>query len=396
MVDTQMDIGVWQGVQSLLDNYVGIQSDDIVILLYTSDSSESAILVSAALEARSIKCTRVWMAPLYDEEFSERLLVALPSSDEVTSHLVVLGFERDTMSHTSVVAKAISKYGKSKCKVFRAISACPSLFSIALKASPEDLSAINTSLLERFMPAKKLRVKTAGGTDVSITIDSNKHRWISNRGIGRSGSVVILPAGEVATFPATINGVFVADFAFNVNAITTRDSRLQNNPVTIWIEEGRAVKYECGDPAISQFLEECFHTHCAYNVGEIGFGTNFCVSEPIFMNSHINERRPGIHLGFGQHNQDPNVVGYQCTIHLDLIAQGGIVWVDEDLTPINLENVAPSSQLHPDTTRAEDVFSPDTEDTDELDIDDCCGILTTEGLKLFTNPECYIDGKPLD
>jgi len=377
-----MDSNTWDGVQSLLDNYAKIRPEDYVVILFTSDSSEPAAWVSAALELRGIPAKRVWMAPLRDEGFLERLKPALPPPDELSGRLIVLGFERDTMSHTTHLASAISKYKNSQ--VFRAISSCPSLFSTALRVLPEELSARNTAILERLMNASRLRIKTQGGTDLNITIDP-KHRWISNRGVARKGSIVILPAGEVATFPASIAGVFVADFAFNVNAIADFDSRLHDHPVTVWIEEGRAVKYECADAAMSRFLDKCFHTHCAYNVGELGFGTNFAITDAISLNSHINERRPGVHLGFGQHNQDPGIVGYYCPIHLDLIARGGMVWADNDTIPLDLENVAPSSQIHPDNPRDEDVFSPET---DELEIDDCCGILTSDGaLQLFSCPE---------
>src|SRR5262249_28463835 len=74
------------------------------------------------------------------------------------------------------------------------------------------------------------------------------------------------PPGKAPPFPAAIPGVFVADSAFNVNAVTKRDARLQDHPITIWMEEGRAVKFECADSAVSQFLDESFRTHCAYNV----------------------------------------------------------------------------------------------------------------------------------
>jgi len=377
-----IDAKTWDGVQSLLDNYVRIQASDTVLVMYTSDSYEAAAWVSAALELRKVAVRRVWMAPLRDDGFQERLRLALPALEQLNGRLVVLSFERDTMSHTRALAEAVSKY-QPNCAIYRSISTCPSLFSNALRVLPEELSARNIAVLERCMTAQRLKITTAGGTDLSVTIDP-KHRWISNRGIARPGGVVILPAGEVATFPASIHGVFIADFAFNVNAITERDSRLHDHPITVWVEDGRAVRYECDDPPTSGFLEECFHTHCAYNVGELGFGTNFGVRDAIPLNSHINERRPGIHIGFGQHNQDPGVVGYQCAIHLDLIARGGIVWVNDDPEPLDLENIAPSSGHHPGSTRDEDVFSPETE---ELEIDDCCGILTSEGLKLFSLPQ---------
>lgn len=366
-----MDNRIWEGVESLLDNYVGICGSDTVVVLYTSDSHESAVWVCAALELRNIPVNRVWMAPLSDNGFQDRLTPALPSLAEFTGRLVILTFERDTMSHTGTLTSALSRYEKERCVVFRAISSSPSLFSDALRVRPEELSARNTAILERCMTADQLRIKTSGGTDLRVKIDTNRHRWISNRGTARPGGTVVLPAGEVATFPASISGVHVADFAFNVNAVTDHDVRLHDHPVTIWIEDGRAVKYQCDDIATNQFLEQCFQTSCAHKVGELGFGTNFGIKDAIAMNSHINERRPGIHIGFGQHNQDPTVVGYQCSIHLDLIARGGMVWVDDDTIPLDLEHIAPSSQPHPKNPRDEDVFSPE--------MDDCCGILTKGG-----------------
>lgn len=375
-----IDPKAWDGVQSLLDNYIKIDPDDYVVLLYTSDSTESSAWVSAALDLREITYKRVWMAPLWDKGFPERLAPALPDPCRFDGRLVVLSFERDTMSHTQAVANAVAKYKNTK--VFRAISACPSLFSIALQVSPEDLSARNTAILERLMPAKRIRITTESGSDLRITLDP-KHRWISNRGMSRPGKIAILPAGEVATFPASIEGKLVADFAFNVNAVTRRDARLHENPVTIWIEDGRAVKAECADPSVSKFIQECFHTHCAYNVGELGFGTNFAVKDAITLNSHINERRPGVHLGFGDHNQDREVVGYQCLVHLDLIARGGLVWIDDDEAPMDLDNIVPSTGWHPDSPRDEDVFVGGQ--TVELEIDDCCGLLTKDGgFRLFS------------
>jgi Thermophilic metalloprotease (M29) len=374
-----MDSKAWSGVQSLLDNYLKVRSDDYVLLLYTSDSSEAAAWVSAALELRGILCKRVWMAPLWDKGFPERLAPALPDPAELSGRLVVLSLERDTMSHSAPLLEAVAKYKDRR--VFRAISVCNDFFSTALQPSPEDLSARNTTILERLMPAKRLRITTESGSDLRITLDP-KHRWISNRGAARSRRVAILPAGEVATFPASIDGKLVADFAFNVNAVTKRDARLQDHPVTIWIENGRGGKVECDDPAVTSFIQECFRTHCAHNVGELGFGTNFAVTDAIAFNSHINERRPGVHLGFGDHNQDASVVGYQCLVHLDLIAKGGLVWVDDDEVPLDLENIAPAAGQHPDTTRDEDVFVGGA--TLELEIDDCCGILKDNGtFKLF-------------
>lgn len=378
-----IDNRIWEGVDSLLDNYAKVRPTDEVVVAYTSDSCESAAWVSVGLKMRGIEAKRVWMESLRDPEFSDRFSAALPATIEDPRRLVVLTFERDTMSHTNKLLAALSGYDERSYSVFRAISSGAEFFSEALRAPPLDLSARNAALLERLMKAKQLRITAPGGTELRVTLDSDRHRWISNRGVSRPGRTVILPAGEVATYPAAIEGVLVADVAFNVNMITDRDARLDAYPVTVRVENGRAVSHECSDPEVSRFIDECFSTHCAHNVGELGFGTNFAVKAGVPSNSHVNERRPGVHLGFGQHNQKKSVVEYDCNIHLDLIARGGLVWVDDDPAPIDLENVAPSSCDHPSNFTDEDVYSPEF---DDMEVDDCCGVLTSEGIRLFCPP----------
>ena len=372
-----IDRRIWDGVTSLLDDYVKVRGDDTIVILYTVDSYEAAIWVTAALELRGIRVKRMWMTAVRDPGFQQRLRSILPPPVAIPDRLVILGFERDTMSHTEALACILSGYGQHKCVVFRAIGTGAALFAEALAMPPAALSARNTALLKRFMHATRLRITTRGGTDMTVTLDSRRHRWISNRGLARPGSVVVLPAGEIATFPASIDGRFVADFAFNLNAVTERDARLHQHPVSVVLQAGRAISVHCADAGLSRFLAACFENPCTFNVGELGFGTNSAIHDAVPANSHINERRPGVHLGFGQHNQDPGVVDYQCKVHLDLIARGGMVWVDEDPVPVDLENILVSDAPHPDGPRDEDVFSPEVGETAT---DDCCGLVAADAI----------------
>lgn len=364
-------LNIWKGVESLLDTYAHINSRDIVIILYTSDASHSAAWVSAALEHRGISYTRVWMSPLHDQDFEVRLSDAMPSPSELEQRLVLLSFEKDTMSHTTVVMKLMRRYPPEKIVALRAISAGTELFSTALLPTPAELESRNAYLLEKIYSAKILRITTPGGSDFTIELESPKHRWISNRGRLKPGGIMILPAGEVATYPVSVDGYFVADFAYNVNTITDDDVRLDSTPVHLHFEKGKVVKYHCDNKKIQQFLSQSLRSECSNRVGELGFGTNFSVTKSIPMNSHVNERCPGVHLGLGQHNQDSSVVGYQCTIHLDLIAKGGLVWADDKFV-VDLANIPPSENPHPNFTTGEDVFSPESID------DDCCGLLQSD------------------
>ncbi len=134
-------------------------------------------------------------------------------------------------------------------------------------------------------------------------------------------------------------------------------------------ESGVADAYICGHfpltlgltvvaVGIEQFIGRCYARH----VGEFGLGTNPGIGDFIAYNSHINERRCGLHLGFGQHNQSLKRVSYVADVHLDLITRGALVWVDDDAEPIDLTRVGPTGVAHPADVLDKDITT------------DCCGI----------------------
>ncbi len=371
-----IDEKIWQGVNFLIDNYINVKQEDKVIITYTKDSREPAAWVSYALELRNVEVDLIWMKPLKDVGFFDRFKNILPGEKELTEErkLHVVTLEADTLSHTNDIRQALSIYDKDKYFVVRLISAHPELFSYALHADPTQLLARNATILQRCMRAKKIRITSPAGTDLKVSLDSERFRWISNSGICRQGDAMILPAGEVATYPENIEGVLVANFAFNLNLPTDNNVDLKTNPVKVFVENGKATHFECDNKEIYNLVATCFENPNGINVGELGFGTNYCINDVAPQNSHINERRPGVHLGFGQHNQGGKLF-YDCRTHIDLITRGGLIWVDEESSPLDLDNIEPSATPHPLNYEAEDAFSPN-QNSDS--INDCCGIIGCE------------------
>jgi len=345
-----IDQSVWEGVNALLHDYALISDEDIAIVAYTPDSRQCAAWVSVALEMRGIAVTVLPMAPLRDASFAARLAAVLPSQTRLAGgRLIVITFELDTISHTDVFRGALAGYDQTRCLAIRALGACPELFSQALRIGPGELSALNASILERCMPARALRVASSNGTDLQIRLDPQRYKWTSIRGRSHPGSFTIIPAGEVATLPASVDGKMVGDFAFHVNVVTSLDVRLQDHPVSVVVKDGEAIDYHCNDGDVSRFLDEFFAMEGSRAVNELGFGTNTAVKTATRRNSHINERKAGIHLGFGR-------LGDAAAIHLDLIAAGGHVWADGNRTALDLDNIVPSAGEHPLNLQDEDVF----------------------------------------
>ena len=151
-----------------------------------------------------------------------------------------------------------------------------------------------------------------------------------------------------------------------MNEETDLDVRLSEHPVSVFIENNQVVDFKCTHSDTYAYIARCFTHPGARMVGELGFGTNDGVGAGTAINSHINERKSGIHVGFGQHNQR-GVLPDGCQIHLD---RGGLIWIDSQDTPIDLEDLPESTHEHPPDVEDEDVFSPDV----KAFADDCCGV----------------------
>ncbi|MEU1076025.1 MULTISPECIES: hypothetical protein [unclassified Streptomyces] len=349
------------GVDSLLDRYVGITNHDHCVIAFSPDSREAAAWLMAGLKQRNVRTQIVGMRPLVDYEFAGRLNSAVSEADPDTGRLIIFTLERDTMSHFSPLLDVLQRFGAEQCMVVRIISASRDFFEKALNLGPDELSARNAALLTRLTKARSVRVRTRSGTDLRIGLDSDRFEWISNRGVWRPGGFTILPAGEIATYPARIDGRLVADGALNCNVITRIDTRLAANPLTVDIEDGRATGFTCADDDVRELVELCFKQPHGTRVGELGFGTNAGIDAFIPANSHINERRVGVHIGFGQHNQDRSVVEYEEKVHLDLITDGAELFLDDEPVPIDLDDLKLVGDEHPALVRDEDITG------------DCCG-----------------------
>ncbi|MEU2561081.1 hypothetical protein ABZ626_17365 [Streptomyces longispororuber] len=359
VVQTSRDVR--DGVDALLDRYAGLSERDHCVVVFTPDSREAAAWLVAGLKQRQLSARLIGMRPLVDHGFAARLNSAVPDPGTFDGRLVIFTLERDTMSHFAQLQYVLRQFGDDRCMVVRVISASREFFELALNLGPDELSARNAALLTRLTGARSVRVRSRGGTDLRIRLDNQRYDWISNRGVWRPGGFTILPAGEIATYPAAIDGRLVADGALNCNVITRIDTRLAAHPLTVDITDGRATGFTGGDDDVRELVELCFKQPHGTRVGELGFGTNTGIDRFVPANSHLNERRVGVHIGFGQHNQDRAVVGYEEKVHLDLITDGAELWIDDDPEPVDLANLQLNGEEHPALVRDEDITG------------DCCG-----------------------
>jgi hypothetical protein len=347
---------ILEGVTKLLDDYAAVKADDVCLIAYSPDTRAYAAHIQVALALRGMQAKAFAMRPFIDPEVRGKLHALLTPPHELTGKLIIFTMERDSMSHYDVFAELLTLYPKNQLKIMRIISASDELFTTAFNKTPRELALRNATLLSKIKQESRIRVTTSQGTDLDIELDHDKFDWISNRGAWRPGAFTILPAGEIASYPANVNGVLVADGALNANVATRMDMRLEHNPLTIRIKDSVAGDYECSNPEITRLVEGCFNRENGRNIGELGFGTNNATQEFVADNSHMNERFPSLHLGFGQHNQPETIVPYVAEIHLDVITNDADIYFPNADETIRMSNFVPIPGIeHPVLIRDQDI-----------------------------------------
>jgi hypothetical protein len=349
------ELSFQDGICRLVDDYAGIGPADYVVIAYTSDSRRHAAAIKLELDLRHIENVTFPMLPMRDAGIAARLAEILPNPSDFTGSFVAIGLELDTMSHVEEFSELISRYGAGRTKVIRVISCTDELFTSGLRLSATEIEALNATLMDWLHGESMLRVTTPSGSDLRIELDQKVFDWISNRGKHRPGAFLVLPPGEIATFPLRVDGVYRPDGAINCNVITELRTDLHDADLTLHLKESRVTHFSTSRPDVREFLDSAFALENGDRVGELGFGTNRALTSFVPHNSHLNERFPGLHLGLGQHNQTMARVPYYCPLHVDLISRDATL-VRSDGSHLNLSSFMPVATVsHPVLVRDQDV-----------------------------------------
>lgn len=359
---------VWRGVALMLDQYLRLTDEDGVLLLYARSAREPAAWVAAELDVRRTPAVAIDLDTLSAAtitDFADKLDRTSVAFDKVAGRLVVLCLEYDVVTPSAWIRAALDPFFGRKIEIFRTVMTGEAFFRQGVTTSPTTLNNINAGLLGILRSAERFKVRTSSGSELDITLDPGRYRWVSNRGIPREGAFVLLPAGEVATYPARISGTLVADGAFNSTAHTKLDARLENHPAVFEIENGVMVNYQCENASVEKLIERFLRVPNANRVGELGFGTNIGIERFIPLNSHLNERFPGVHIGFGQSNQERGAV-HSCDVHVDFIAADCTIEVEGE-APLRSADFKDLTGEHPAIEAG--VFDEDLDG-------DCCGLFS--------------------
>ena len=136
-----------------------------------------------------------------------------------------------------------------------------------------------------------------------------------------------LPAGEVFTTPATVDGTFVCD-ATAGDHFCGKYGDLQSTPLTLTIRAARLVEVACTRKDLQQeFWEYCHTDENSDRVGEFAIGTNIGLKDLIGQILQ-DEKYPGVHIAFGNPYGAHTGADWDSATHIDVVGRKFDIWID--------------------------------------------------------------------
>jgi aminopeptidase len=313
------------GARNAVETCLGVRSGEHVALIADEASRAVAASIAAALDIRQALYTGLLL-----EDFGPRpmkaaptdVLNALETADVgvlcMTPQLGELGAR---MAIVRVVERRQIRYAHM-------VGVTPEIMKQGMRADYRMVDRLSDKLRERMLRAETLTVKTEAGTEIAAHFDRGLD-WVKTSGLISPRYWSNLPAGEVFTTPASVDGTFVCD-ATAGDHFNGKYGDLQATPLVLEIEGGRLVHAECE----RKDLEEEFWGYChtdenSDRVGELAFGTNLGLSEMIG-NLLQDEKFPGVHIAFGDPYGSQTHADWKSKTHVDVLTRNCDVWIDDD------------------------------------------------------------------
>jgi aminopeptidase len=208
------------------------------------------------------------------------------------------------------------------------VGVTPLIMRQGMRADYKLVDALSQSLCERMPHASRLRVETPGGTAFIATFDP-AFSWVKTSGLINRRYWSHLPAGEVFTSPARVDGVCVCDGTAG-DYFGPKYGDLRATPLTLEIAGGRLQSAHCARKDLErEFWAYCHTDECSDRVGELAFGTNIALSEMIGVLLQ-DEKIPGVHIAFGDPYGSQTGAPWKSRTHIDVLTRACDVWIDDE------------------------------------------------------------------
>ena len=313
------------GARNAVDVCLAIQRGERVALVADEPSSGVAASLAVALdEARAewtgVLIERIGGRPL--RSAPREVVDALECAD--AGILCVQPREGELAARMEIVS-VVERRG---IRYAHMVGVTPEIMRQGMRADYRLVDALSRRLCERMRDAARLRVMTPSGTNFTASFDSSL-AWVKTSGLISSRYWSNLPAGEVFTTPASVDGTFVCN-ATAGDYFGPKYGDLTGNPLTLEMNGGRLIAARSTRSDLErEFWDYCHTDEHSDRVGELAFGTNIGLDRMIGVLLQ-DEKVPGVHLAFGDPYGSQTGANWTSRTHIDVLTRNCDVWIDDE------------------------------------------------------------------
>jgi aminopeptidase len=344
------------GARNAVETCLGVQRGERVTLIADRASAEVAASLDRALAERHAVTTCLSIEALAARPLLDAPREVLASLEQADAGILCVQPQEGELAARRAIVGVVER---RQIRYAHMVGVTPRIMREGMRADYHRVDRLSEQLCQRMPAAERLTVKTANGTNFTATFDGAL-AWVKTSGLINPRYWSNLPAGEVFTTPASVDGTFVCDGTAG-DYFNSKYGTLDSSPLVLEIRGGRLQAATCD----RRDLQEDFWAYChtdanSDRVGERAFGTNLGLREMIGILLQ-DEKVPGVHLAFGDPYGSQTHADWTSQTHVDVLTRECDVWIDDEqviekgqylLDKFDLASVetqgSPGSGHHPD------------------------------------------------
>ena len=313
------------GAKNAVDVCLGVRAGEKVVVIADEVSRSVAASLEQALEEQGASFTGLLL-----EDFSPRPMTVAPEPvldalEKTDVGVLCMTPQPGELGARMAIVRVVER---RQIRYAHMVGVTPEIMQQGMRADYHKVDELSDRLRERMQRAETLTVKTDAGTSFSAHFDRHLD-WVKTSGLISPRYWSNLPAGEVFTTPATVDGTFVCD-ATAGDYFNGKYGDLQATPLVMEIEGGRLTGVECPRKDLEEeFWKYCHTDENSDRVGELAFGTNLGLSRMIGILLQ-DEKFPGVHIAFGDPYGSQTHANWKSRTHVDVLTRACDVWIDND------------------------------------------------------------------
>jgi len=312
------------GAHNAVEVCLAIKPGEKVALIADEASAEVAASISAALRRIGAPSDEVLIERIATRPITTAPAAVLAALEHCDAGILCVQPQQGELAARMAIVAAVER---RQIRYAHMVGVTPAIMMQGMRADYLLVDRLSARLCERMRTAQSLTVKTPFGTSLKATFDPSLH-WIKTSGLISTRYWSNLPAGEVFTTPASVDGVFVCN-ATAGDYFGPKYGDLSPTPLTLNVAGGRLVSAECSRKELErEFWDYCHTDPYSDRVGELAFGTNLALTDMIGILLQ-DEKVPGVHLAFGDPYGSQTGADWKSTTHIDVLTRECDVWIDD-------------------------------------------------------------------